>query len=190
MHGEYLAIAHWTALYNGSPHMHGEYARGITQGHRGTGSPLHAWGIRIRSASASVYPRFTPTCVGNTGYATHVLTMQAVHPHMRGEYIFLRDGGFNDAGSPPHAWGIPNTLQYVCLLNRFTPTCVGNTTRLSFEAAIWSVHPHMRGEYYRVFFATFGNSGSPPHAWGILRNRSAKRQSIRFTPTCVGNTQA
>ena len=150
------------------PHMHGEYARGITQGHRGTGSPLHAWGIRIRSASASVYPRFTPTCVGNTGYATHVLTMQAVHPHMRGEYIFLRDGGFNDAGSPPHAWGIPNTLQYVCLLNRFTPTCMGNTYWCWAVMAGTSVHPHMHGEYPNIGLHRSINRGSPPHAWGIL----------------------
>ena len=93
-------------------------------------------------------PRFTPTCVGNTITVSHITPCEI--------------------GSPPRVWGIlfrsskPKTIfpvhphvcgeyhhkhQYVSLFCRFTPTCVGNTTRGLHTA-----------DY---------NCGSPPRVWGI-----------------------
>ena len=72
-----------------------------------------------------------------------------------------------------------------------------------------TVHPHTRGEYYRMTAKLTGVNGSPPHPWGIRRQLVFKvhtftgspphpwgirmapfRRHIpqRFTPTPVGNT--
>ncbi len=46
----------------------------------------------------------------------------------------------------------------------------------------------MRGEYAPAFRTPPLNIGSPPHAWGILPIFLSAMLSLRFTPTCVGNT--
>src|SRR5438309_874417 len=51
------------------------------------------------------------------------------------------------------------------------------------------VHPHTRGEYGIFSFFFLAISGSPPHAWGILRSAKENARHVRFTPTRVGNTQ-
>ncbi len=83
-------------------------------------------------------------------------------------------------------YGTPSLLHLAC--ERFTPTCVGNTSDKWAKCSRRAVHPHMRGEYATILTVRGLDSGSPPHAWGILQlnHRLAKRP--RFTPTCVGNT--
>ncbi|KRM44553.1 hypothetical protein FD47_GL000357 [Lentilactobacillus parafarraginis DSM 18390 = JCM 14109] len=46
----------------------------------------------------------------------------------------------------------------------------------------------MRGEYLRIVLIKMGLGGSPPHAWGILKDCVDKNGVGRITPTCVGNT--
>ena len=95
----------------------------------------------------------------------------AVHPHMRGEYItcsLSKSYLSTRYGSPPHAWGI-----------RRCRRCCGLGS---------TVHPHMRGEYFAIFSHYSSPLGSPPHAWGILVIAVMTTCSLRFTPTCVGNT--
>ncbi len=53
-------------------------------------------------------------------------------------------------------------------LDRFIPTCVGNTIGTSPAPPSYS--------------------GSSPHAWGIRRVNLMACRSRRFIPTCVGNT--
>jgi len=91
-------------------------------------------------------------------------------------------------GSPPRAWGIqiPNSPSSTFL--RFTPTCVGNTYKITDQSIHSSVHPHVRGEYTRSNPAMTSEYGSPPRAWGILCQLSLRKTFRRFTPTCVGNT--
>jgi len=72
----------------------------------------------------------------------------------------------------------------------FTPTCVGNTASTSFAFSNAAVHPHMRGEYFYKWVVETNKAGSPPHAWGILRQRPSLSAMRRFTPTCVGNTRS
>ncbi len=55
------------------------------------------------------------------------------------------------------------------LINRFTPTCVGNTCGIRSTTMRSPVHPHVCGEYFNDL---------PVAAAGH-----------RFTPTCVGNTR-
>ena len=72
-------------------------------------------------------------------------------------------------GSPPRAWGRLDASQSRCTCAyRFTPTCVGKTSR--------SVRRVRR------------RSGSPPRAWGRPLAWRRWRSPDRFTPTCVGKT--
>jgi len=51
-----------------------------------------------------------------------------------------------------------------------------------------TVHPHTRGEFCRLIFLCHFFTGSPPHAWGILKISAQCRPPLRFTPTRVGNS--
>ena len=91
--------------------------------------------------------RFTPTCVGNTVPSLSLYTTLPVHPHMRGEYPVKDLDELAAFGSPPHAWGILKEQFKLSNAQRFTPTCVGNTSCFCVLCFHVSVHPHMRGEY-------------------------------------------
>ena len=151
------------------PHMRGEYHTTAEAWGGEDGSSPHAWGIRGRFPTSWPFPRFIPTCVGNTGGKKSGRSSLSVHPHMRGEYVVTVAPAEQDIGSSPHAWGI----LYIQLANqkpsRFIPTCVGNTVPRSIQHLTSAVHPHMRGEYVRAFCHRSVMDGSSPHAWGIRR---------------------
>ena len=117
---------------------------------------------------ASSNRRFIPTCVGNTPNAEGHATIGPVHPHVRGEYTTSEMGMFKIGGSSPRAWGIRRSTSWT-------------HTRLP-------VHPHVRGEYIAARAAQLGQHGSSPRAWGIHISLSHRMDSVRFIPTCVGNT--
>ena len=72
----------------------------------------------------------------------------SVHPHTRGEYVFLnRARGIGDRFTPTRVGNTSPVVITGGILPRFTPTRVGNTA-----VAVTSL---------LVVF------GSPPHAWGI-----------------------
>ena len=73
-------------------------------------------------------------------------------------------------------------------MDRFIPTCVGNTGAFPGSAVPIPVHPHLRGEYDSMMFVMVLFSGSSPLAWGILFLGTSKIKERRFIPTCVGNT--
>ena len=92
-------------------------------------------------------------------------------------------------GSSPRAWGILKDALQLNILDRFIPTCVGNTCWAKVSRATGPVHPHVRGEYASTTSGRHSSAGSSPRAWGIpRRGRWPPRQS-RFIPTCVGNTR-
>ena len=130
------------------PHMRGEYKNEGIPLAVFCGSPPHAWGIPQVRTSHRQACRFTPTCVGNTKYYFTGFACAPVHPHMRGEYVFVNISIFFAVRFTPTCVG--NTDQNHKLDGnkvRFTPTCVGNTLSLAILNALIS--------------------GSPPHAWGI-----------------------
>ncbi len=149
--------------------MRGEYSPPETSFSTRSGSSPRAWGIQPRRRSRRRHQRFIPTCVGNTVSEEKIAAVLSVHPHVRGEYYL---GGFSapvQFGSSPRAWGIQAQLERQEVMQRFIPTCVGNTqTDL--------VLPSL-------------NTGSSPRAWGILFPRTSNSKIVRFIPTCVGNTQ-
>jgi hypothetical protein len=150
------------------PHQRGEY-EAITQSDYGQiGSPPPAWGILMWCRGGGKSKRFTPTSVGNTSDTSDFLTREygspppawgirsrsryrsvisSVHPHQRGEYPDRPHQPHRPIGSPPPAWGIRLAARPLGQNQRFTPTSVGNTFRISNAVFRSAVHPHQRGEY-------------------------------------------
>ena len=93
-------------------------------------------------------------------------------------------------GSPPRAWGRRIQIAGRAPLRRFTPTCVGKTRLPHARTRIVPVHPHVRGEDGNVHLPSLHLHGSPPRAWGRRDERHPERLRVRFTPTCVGKTEA
>jgi len=171
------------------PHMRGEDRDGPRQCELSIGSPPHAWGRPGRGLGARSAHRFTPTCVGKTIRWKAAGARCAVHPHMRGEDRISSNLVFIATGSPPHAWGRRGSIHPGAAIWRFTPTCVGKTGQPLLRGRWDSVHPHMRGEDWRLVVFKVCNSGSPPHAWGRRRRLGFGADCPRFTPTCVGKTR-
>ena len=111
------------------------------------GSSPHAWGTLIKIDSIVSTSRFIPTCVGNTPAIMENNRIVAVHPHMRGEHHTDHGPLGLRTGSSPHAWGTLTNPGHGPGLNRFIPTCVGNTAALVYSDTFNPVHPHMRGEH-------------------------------------------
>ena len=110
------------------PHMRGEYDTIAEAARFDWGSPPHAWGIRLLGPLSGGLVRFTPTCVGNTRPVAGQMRRMRGSPHMRGEYHVEMLTGTEYTGSPPHAWGICKHADRIFTDDRFTPTCVGNTS--------------------------------------------------------------
>ncbi len=113
-----------------------------------------------------------------------------VHPHMCGEFAEFVPDIPNVSGSSPHVWGILLVLQLQRVQLRFIPTCVGNSKTLIQHHTYETVHPHMCGEFIIDMKEEYGVNGSSPHVWGILICTHLFLMSIRFIPTCVGNSNA
>ncbi len=157
---------------------------------RAVGSPPRAWGLPPCIIRAYFGIRFTPTCVGTTYRKFRNARDEAVHPHVRGDYIAIAPQSSDKSGSPPRAWGLRNGPRMSRWRIRFTPTCVGTTNTTSTIGWRRSVHPHVRGDYNNRAIPPITSTGSPPRAWGLQFLKFSSFFCRRFTPTCVGTTTA
>ena len=178
----------WIGFIAVHPHVRGEYLASSFGTENFPGSPPRAWGIHVVITAVIRFIRFTPTCVGNTALFMDLGSETTVHPHVRGEYMYMGSYAAGMSGSPPRAWGIRISTRVVTWRCRFTPTCVGNTKASTATVQATSVHPHVRGEYLNRIHYWFPFFGSPPRAWGIRTSNIGDNPDGRFTPTCVGNT--
>ena len=174
------------------------------------GSSPPAWGTHRALVFALARNRFIPTCVGNTMFAdrsrrwrtfiptcvgntqTERLDSVAapVHPHVRGEHILACPGVAEITGSSPRAWGTHPEHHPRQSLDRFIPTCVGNTVVSGLTVTETAVHPHVRGEHETETSWLAATAGSSPRAWGTRKREEREVAARRFIPTCVGNTPA
>ena len=132
--------------------------------------------------------RITPTYMGNTLPALPSLSSGEDHPHIHGEYDPQLSVNENAKGSPPHTWGIPNSLIRSSGCRRITPTYMGNTKVVASTSQLQPDHPHIHGEYRTPQGSTFEAWGSPPHTWGIRSCLSWWAGDFWITPTYMGNT--
>ena len=168
------------------PHVRGEGLAGETRLYPADGSPPRAWGRRDDRGHARRAERFTPTCVGKAAGSAGRWPRSSVHPHVRGEGVYLSIDGGEPDGSPPRAWGRPAAATAGEATSRFTPTCVGKARTSALLVPLCPVHPHVRGEGAALRMYLKANGGSPPRAWGRRGATGSAAGEPRFTPTCVG----
>ena len=170
------------------PHVRGEHGpRRMLARCRG-GSAPRAWGTHGIGGEIHVRIRFSPTCVGNTRASTFSAISAAVQPHVRGEHTQDIRNGYVVDGSAPRAWGTLTVAVQADSQHRFSPTCVGNTRRQRKRPTTASVQPHVRGEHSSSPRWASCCAGSAPRAWGTRGGSGVRPGSLRFSPTCVGNT--
>ena len=117
----------WTRPRTVHPHMRGELTYDPMRCQPSSGSSTHTWGTRLVESLVLDTPRFIPTCVGNSPLPTSSSAATPVHPHIRGELIWMWPFGRYQYGSSPHTWGThgPGSLDLDGC--RFIPTYVGNS---------------------------------------------------------------
>ncbi len=150
------------------------------------GSPPRAWGRLEVAVEITAIERFTPTCVGTASGPRRLVSIRAVHPHVRGDGAQFGRDVLRVDGSPPRAWGRQADQDGRHAGQRFTPTCVGTAPTPPTPIGRPAVHPHVRGDGGVVWCAGGAGGGSPPRAWGRRRILHDAWGTRRFTPTCVG----
>ena len=147
------------------------------------------WGTLRTPKAYSTLRRFIPTCVGNTLSVDDTRKSHTVHPHVCGEHFDSYASRFAHCGSSPRVWGTQNDHSIFNYHKRFIPTCVGNTPPERPPEGCPSVHPHVCGEHMLDLDTTDPRFGSSPRVWGTRLQYGGGVSSIRFIPTCVGNTR-
>ena len=150
------------------PHSRGEHIVPIVHHFffRGS-SPLARGTLLPDNLSVGGY-RFIPTRAGNTLRSARPEVSTAVHPHSRGEHVFICITVIVIRGSSPLARG--------------TLRCIPG------QRSWRSVHPHSRGEHAIRQYAGQDTTGSSPLARGTLCQGASKKLGCRFIPTRAGNT--
>ena len=114
--------------------------------------------------------------------------MGSVHPHVCGEHLVSLQKHFRFRGSSPRVWGTLSNRIYFDGIDRFIPTCVGNTPVPVQHDIEITVHPHVCGEHRLASSSMYSHDGSSPRVWGTLMLFLLRYHLHRFIPTCVGNT--
>ena len=153
------------------------------------GSPPRVWGMPSPSVGSNARSRFTPTGVGNAQTGSFVAPRRSVHPHGCGECSSCCRAVYSRGGSPPRVWGMPFRGAVFCVVQRFTPTGVGNACGWRQTTARTTVHPHRCGECAWAEVQEYGMFGSPPQVWGMPDGLLPSAPPCRFTPTGVGNAR-
>ena len=168
------------------PHGRGDNSRRVAVSGCSDGSPPRAWGQYGLPPAAPGVRWFTPTGVGTICASSVWCCLPSVHPHGRGDNLRIVGVVLPAVGSPPRAWGQYGSTLYCRVHCRFTPTGVGTIWRPHPRAGVRSVHPHGRGDNFRIDGVERMFHGSPPRAWGQSRTRVHADNAARFTPTGVG----
>src|SRR5690606_42052600 len=92
-------------------------------------------------------------------------------------------------GSAFLRWGGPGLLAVVMEVCRFHRTHVGTAGLGVGGRLVRLVHPHARGDGWRVLGQATLAYVSPPRTWGRPHPRRAHHRRPRFTPTHVGTAR-
>ena len=160
-----LAVSVIVAVH---PHRRGEHAWPSNCRMESSGSSPQAWGTRVITQPTPIVWRFIPTGVGNTLLSIKDSGWSAVHPHRRGEHMFVYKAMKLNPGSSPQAWGTQLRTKITYCNLRFIPTGVGNTVTDTTITMSMEVHPHRRGEHLWQLSNIMLTCGSSPQAWGTL----------------------
>ncbi len=170
------------------PHLRGDFPDTIAPITLGIGSPPPAWGLRGTAARRRACTWLTPTCVGTSVPQSRRRDREPAHPHLRGDFTPMGAAVTLTYGSPPPAWGLLLIALFTAPAMRLTPTCVGTSYAGVRGIQVGSAHPHLRGDFWQRGTTHGRPGGSPPPAWGLLRDPAPDRRAGRLTPTCVGTS--
>ena len=109
---------------------------------------------------------------------------------MHGELAVRTASPWASAGSSPRAWGTRGETTTLEVEYRFIPTCMGNSVPPHTLTPRRPVHPHVHGELKQAQETGKPVVGSSPRAWGTPVRRDPSHLSIRFIPTCMGNSRS
>ena len=170
------------------PHLRGAYGRRPVGAERRPVHPHLRGAYGPRGAAAATGRRFIPTYVGHTDGLGELSPgpagsspptwgirqklnngdpSQAVHPHLRGAYVFTVFLRFQTIGSSPPTWGIPSAQMPQCVLPRFIPTYVGHTVGGRSAQSAARFIPTYVGHTARAVRRRPQAAGSSPPTWGI-----------------------
>ncbi len=113
----------------------------------------------------------------------------ADHPHGRGEKVDRVIRPHEAHGSSPRAWGKAWQQGTTPRLSRIIPTGVGKRKSLTLILALYSDHPHGRGEKKGCGCTRLWQLGSSPRAWGKARPVGNRWSRLRIIPTGVGKSR-
>ena len=170
------------------PHARGEHLCHVLKCASESGSSPRTWGTLHLILTNSSPSRFIPTHVGNTSAILRIFTVNAVHPHARGEHADIVKVDNLKIGSSPRTWGTQVKMSTISAVKRFIPTHVGNTMAVLRASGTSAVHPHARGEHQVVSTRICVTIGSSPRTWGTHLVTTTWAAPSRFIPTHVGNT--
>ncbi len=149
------------------PHVRGELqqARSLTVVE--PSSSPRARGAVSRTACSIQCARFIPTYAGSSSMEKWEGTSCAVHPHVRGEQV----------------WVVVFTHHH----DRFIPTYAGSSHPGRHRYPRGTVHPHVRGEQDDPIDPATLDDGSSPRTRGAGYQRQVGSSSERFIPTYAGS---
>src|SRR5256885_1684827 len=125
------------------PRMRGDDRKGSTQSPPFHGSPPHARGRWSDHVLLHAGTRFTPACAGTMASGGRRGPLQSVPPRLRGDDVYVEEGGAVGSGSPPHARGRLVSLMAPLSTDRFTPACAGTMPAGRWRTYGAAVHPRM-----------------------------------------------
>ncbi len=154
------------------------------------GSSPHARGTLRVVEPAAVRGRIIPACAGNARRRSSTCSTATDHPRMRGERVDIPSVDRRDTGSSPHARGTPIHAVASAPARRIIPACAGNALFSAIPRRVFADHPRMRGERTSRSTATYGESGSSPHARGTRPARQRRGAGRQDHPRMRGERSA
>ncbi|SDQ03930.1 hypothetical protein SAMN05428996_0014 [Quadrisphaera sp. DSM 44207] len=168
------------------PHVHGDGTSQQTDLDVFWGSPPRAWGRQRFRVGLACIARITPTCMGTAPECSPPTSWRWDHPHVHGDGAARTYEDVPYSGSPPRAWGRPGPRQRRRSLRGITPTCMGTATAPRTASGTSRDHPHVHGDGTAGSGDFPTDAGSPPRAWGRLRDHHLWSAGAGITPTCMG----
>ncbi len=168
------------------PRVRGDRRDECARHGEGRGSPPRARGQAQLFELLSPFARFTPACAGTGSLGFSVISMDPVHPRVRGDRRVKPNPRDDVPGSPPRARGQGGPGHLGPAVRRFTPACAGTGLPGSRARRRGSVHPRVRGDRRRRGRPLRSRSGSPPRARGQDQGAATRAWDPRFTPACAG----
>ena len=129
------------------PRLRGELMTPVEFWSQVIGSSPLTWGTPRQPAVDSAPWRFIPAYAGNSLPVTQHLTLDPVHPRLRGELSYWRGIELTEPGSSPLTRGTPAFPDSSITSNRFIPAYAGNSLKQDIEHLTNSSKDFLSGKY-------------------------------------------